>query len=196
MQVTEAGQSITGVTRLATVAREIQISGSQYGGNGTSTPVAIRTQAACAASMLTRIAQITDGQRSLYLAIGQHRVQLTICGYAVFLLSACLQLPGHHDNGTTAVKSYYCQHDLISCSTSCMHAAGKSKGSVKTQLEGLYSSPVLNITVYQETVPSSRVVQQLGLWDAGNNYIAAPGQSVTCPLPIATTLRTWRSGIT
>ena len=54
-----------------------------------------------------------------------------------------------------------------------MHTAGKSKGSVRTQLEGLYNSASLNITVYQETTPPSRVTQQLGLWDAGNNYIAA-----------------------
>ena len=54
-----------------------------------------------------------------------------------------------------------------------MHAAGKTSGSVKTQLQTLYNSATLNITVYQETTPPSRVVQQLGLWDAGNTYIAS-----------------------
>ncbi|KAL3155070.1 hypothetical protein ABBQ38_011135 [Trebouxia sp. C0009 RCD-2024] len=39
--------------------------------------------------------------------------------------------------------------------------------------DSLYNKPSLNITFYQATTPPSRTVRQLGLWDAGNNYIAA-----------------------
>ena len=49
----------------------------------------------------------------------------------------------------------------------------KVSATIQSQLETLYNSPSLNVTVYQETTPPARVVQQLGLWDAGNNYIAA-----------------------
>lgn len=54
-----------------------------------------------------------------------------------------------------------------------MCTAGRTHGSVRSQLDSLYISASLNITVYQETTPPSRVIRQLGLWDAGNNFIAA-----------------------
>ena len=69
-QVTEAGNSVRGVSSLATQAREMQVSGSLYSGNGSTTPVDIRSQAACVVTMLVRIEQITQAQQSLYLGIG------------------------------------------------------------------------------------------------------------------------------
>ena len=69
-QVTEAGNSIRGVASLATQAREIQVSGSLYSGNGSTKPVVIRSQADIVVTMLVRIDQITQAQQSLYLGIG------------------------------------------------------------------------------------------------------------------------------
>lgn len=37
----------------------------------------------------------------------------------------------------------------------------------------MYNTASLNITVYQETTPPRRVYRQIGLWDAGNSFIAA-----------------------
>lgn len=54
-----------------------------------------------------------------------------------------------------------------------MYTAGRTRGSVRPRLESLYNSASLNITIYQETTPPSRVIRQLGLWDAGNIFIAA-----------------------
>ncbi len=64
----------------------------------------------------------------------------------------------HNNTGLYKVYAYV---------TSNFHAAGTP------QADSLYNSPSLNITFYQETYPPSRVVRQLGLWDAGNNFIAA-----------------------
>ena len=54
-----------------------------------------------------------------------------------------------------------------------LYTAGGTRGSVRSRLDSLYNSASQNITVYQETTPPSRVIRQLGLWDAGNNLIAA-----------------------
>ena len=56
---------------------------------------------------------------------------------------------------------------------SCGGLVGKTTGSVKTELEALYSTPSFNITIYQETDPATYSYLEQGLWDAGNTYVAA-----------------------
>ena len=61
-------------------------------------------------------------------------------------------------------------------------AAGTSRGQVRSDLENLYYSKSVNITIYRETNPPSRVIQQLGLWDAGNSFIAAARAVTNLPI--------------
>lgn len=163
LQVTDSGHITVGVVRLASLAREAQISGSLYGGNGTSKPVKIRSQDACATAMLNRIALTTASQRQLFLEIGQSLIQLI-----------SLDLPGmnaslSHDIGHPSAAG----RKLSIQSHNFTYIAGKARGDVKSRLESLYNTASLNITVYEETTPPRRVYRQLGLWDAGNNFIAA-----------------------
>ena len=79
MQVTQAGSSISNAANLATQAREIQVSGSLYSGNGSTDPVIIRPQADCASTMLLLIDAITVAQRSLFLAIGMFTAAVLVC---------------------------------------------------------------------------------------------------------------------
>ncbi len=79
LQVTEAGACVRDVASLATQAREIQVSGYWYGGNGSTTPVTIRSQTSCVVTMLVRIEEITKAQRDLYLGIGKIGVCCSLC---------------------------------------------------------------------------------------------------------------------
>lgn len=58
-------------TNLASQAREMQVSGTTYSGNGTSSPVVIRSQADIAAAMLTGVASLQAAQQEIYLKIGE-----------------------------------------------------------------------------------------------------------------------------
>ena len=70
-QVTQAGVCVRETTNLGSQAREMQVSGTNYGGNGTSTPVVIRSQADVAAAMLTGLALLQAAQQEIYLKIGE-----------------------------------------------------------------------------------------------------------------------------
>lgn len=48
----------------------MQLSGTYYAGNGTSTPVTVRNQADVAAAMLLRIGILQAAQQEIYLKIG------------------------------------------------------------------------------------------------------------------------------
>ncbi|DBB01294.1 TPA: hypothetical protein ACH3X3_011692 [Trebouxia sp. C0006] len=69
--VTIAGNSIRSTTSLATQAREMQVSGYSYGGNGSTSPIAIRTQTLIATTMNALIADVSSAQSTLYLGIGK-----------------------------------------------------------------------------------------------------------------------------
>ena len=56
---------------MAFLARQMQVSGSYFGGNATSVPIAIPSQADAALAQLSIINEVTENQRSLYLEIGQ-----------------------------------------------------------------------------------------------------------------------------
>lgn len=71
LQVTEAGLITVGITTMAFLARQMQVSGSYFGGNATSVPIAIPSQDASALAQLSVINAVTENQRSLYLDIGQ-----------------------------------------------------------------------------------------------------------------------------
>jgi len=77
--VTIAGNSIRGAANLATQAREMQVSGYSYGGNGSTSPITIRSQAAIAITMNALIAEISQAQNTLYLGIGKCTYALTAC---------------------------------------------------------------------------------------------------------------------
>jgi len=68
--VTLAGNSIRGAADVATQAREIQVSGYSYGGNGSTNPITIRSQTAIAITIGALIAEISQAQNTLYLGIG------------------------------------------------------------------------------------------------------------------------------
>lgn len=92
VQVTQAGSSISNAASLATQAREIQVSGSLYSGNGSTDPIVIRSQADCVTTMLVLIDAITVAQRSLFLAIGMFTAAKLACMHAL-LLNAMLDAP-------------------------------------------------------------------------------------------------------
>ncbi|DBA80194.1 TPA: hypothetical protein ACH3X2_007658 [Trebouxia sp. C0005] len=69
--VTSAGNSVRSVINLATQAREMQVSGYSYSGNGSTSPITIRSQAAIAVTMNALIAEISQAQNTLYLGIGK-----------------------------------------------------------------------------------------------------------------------------
>lgn len=71
LQVTEAGIVTAGIARIAFLSRLIEVSGTWYGGNATSVPTSVDSQTTSAARVLTRIDQVTQAQRRLYLAISQ-----------------------------------------------------------------------------------------------------------------------------
>lgn len=71
LQVTKAGLITAGVARIAFLSRLVYVAGSLYGGNGTTVPAYIGSQTQNAGRMLTRIDQVTQFQRELYLAISQ-----------------------------------------------------------------------------------------------------------------------------
>lgn len=48
----------------------MQMSGTYFGGNGSSTPVVIRSQADIAATMLVRLEVLQEAQQHIYLNIG------------------------------------------------------------------------------------------------------------------------------
>ena len=83
VQVTQAGSSISNAASLATQAREIQVSGSLYSGNGSTDPIVIRSQADCVTTMLVLIDAITVAQRSLFLAIGMFTAAKLVCMHAL-----------------------------------------------------------------------------------------------------------------
>ena len=81
-QVTQAGVCVRETTNLGSQAREMQVSGTNYGGNGTSTPVVIRSQADIAAAILTGVALLQAAQQEIYLKIGECRsnnMRLVFC---------------------------------------------------------------------------------------------------------------------
>lgn len=77
VQVTSAGNSVRSVINLATQAREMQVSGYSYSGNGSTSPITIRSQAAIAVTMNALIAEISQAQNTLYLGIGTCAYTLT-----------------------------------------------------------------------------------------------------------------------
>ncbi len=64
----------------------MEVSGSLYGGNGSSVPITVESQADNAARVLTRIAQVTLAQRRLYLAISYYLAYLLNYSLFVFCL--------------------------------------------------------------------------------------------------------------
>jgi len=77
VQVTLAGNSIRGAADVATQAREIQVSGYSYGGNGSTNPITIRSQTAIAITIGALIAEISQAQNTLYLGIGTRTYTLS-----------------------------------------------------------------------------------------------------------------------
>ena len=75
--MTIAGNSIRSAANLATQAREMQVSGYSYGGNGSTSPITIRSQATIAITMNALIADISQAQNTLYLGIGTCTYTLT-----------------------------------------------------------------------------------------------------------------------
>ncbi len=89
VQVTIAGNSIHVSANLATQAREMQVSGYSYGGNGSTSPITIRSQAAIAITMNALIAELSEAQSTLYLGIGTCTYTLTACSSEVY--QPCVQ---------------------------------------------------------------------------------------------------------
>jgi len=77
VQVTLAGNSIRSATDVANQAREMQVSGYSYGGNGSTNPITIRSQTAIAVTMDALIAEINQAQNTLYLGIGTRTYTLS-----------------------------------------------------------------------------------------------------------------------
>lgn len=70
-QVTQAGVCVRETCKMGSKAREMQLSGTYYGGNGSSTYVTIRSQTDIAAVMLARADLLQAAQQEIYLKIGE-----------------------------------------------------------------------------------------------------------------------------
>lgn len=151
----------------------MQLSGTYFGGNGSSTPVTIRSQNDIAASMASAIVTLQAAQENLYLKIGKPQIQ--------WAADSAISTAQQHDICTCVLRQL--EHQTLLCFTlpammvmSLMAnfvLTGKLRGNTKTQISQLFSGSSVNTSVYQSTTPVSYTYVSTGLWNAGNSFIAA-----------------------